>query len=126
MSESTDQIALFAWAAMNESRYPELAALHAIPNAGGYTGGFKQNFLRVLRMLQQGVRQGVPDISLPVPRGGYHGLYIEMKSGRNRPTDEQLCWATLLWELGHAVTFAWGWEAARDDLMAYLEGRWGC
>jgi hypothetical protein len=31
------------------------------------------------RLTTEGVRRGVPDICLPVARGGYHGVYIELK-----------------------------------------------
>mgnify|MGYP004433785991 CR=1 FL=1 len=32
---------------------------------------------------RQGVKAGVPDLHLPVARGGYNGLYIELKVGSN-------------------------------------------
>ena len=41
---------------------------------------------------KEGVKRGVPDICLPVSRGKYHGLYIEMKAGKNKPSKEQKEW----------------------------------
>lgn len=36
-----------------------------------------------------GLKSGVPDICLPVPSNGFHGLYIELKFGANKATEKQ-------------------------------------
>jgi hypothetical protein len=36
-----------------------------------------------------GVRSGFPDLILCVARGGYHGLFIELKTAKGRQTDNQ-------------------------------------
>ena len=69
-SETTEQIGLINWARANEEYVPELQLLHHIPNEGIRTNG------PVLKAA--GMKAGVPDLSLPVPRRGFHGLYIEM------------------------------------------------
>ena len=58
-----------------------------------------------------GVKKGVPDLCLPVARGRYHGLYIELKTptGRERLNAEG-CFA----EICH------GWESAAKVLAWYL------
>ena len=66
---------------------------------------------------------GVPDLCLPVARGGYHGLYIEMKAGKNKPTEKQLWWIENLKKQGYAVSVCWGFEAARMELEKYLKLR---
>jgi len=76
--ESDHQIALFQWVSYQLKRYPELELLYHIPN-GGYR--YKTT---ARRLKAEGVKAGVPDICLPVPRGGYHGLYIEMKAGKKQ------------------------------------------
>ena len=47
------------------------------------------------------MQKGYPDLFLAVPRGGYHGLYVELKSNRGRLTDEQEMMLALLAEQGY-------------------------
>lgn len=70
-SESVTQICLFRWAAFMQGQYPELALMYHIPNEG------KRSRSAGARMKQEGLKPGVPDVCLPVPRGPYHGLYGE-------------------------------------------------
>lgn len=68
-----------------------------------------------------GVKRGVPDISLPVARGGYHGLYIELKYDTGRPTAEQKEWHDALIEQGYKAVFCWGFESAIEVIKEYLK-----
>lgn len=52
-------------------------------------------------MRSEGLKSGVPDLCLPVARSGYHGLYIELKAGKNKPTDNQLAWLEVLEAQGY-------------------------
>lgn len=45
--------------------------------------------LTALRMKREGVVAGVPDLFLSLPRGGWHGMYIEIKFGKNKLTQRQ-------------------------------------
>lgn len=112
--EHDEQVALFEWAGMQECVYPELRLLHAIPN-GGWRAKKTGVWLKA-----EGVKPGVPDVCLPVPRGGYNGLYIEMKYGRNKLTENQQAWALALRQYGYDVAVCWSFEEARDHIEAYL------
>jgi hypothetical protein len=68
----------------------------------------------------EGVRAGVPDLCLPVARKGYHGLYLELKVGRNTISDLQEQWIDALREQGYFVDVAWGWQAAAQVIADYL------
>lgn len=81
--EDTEQIKVIRWAAGAECRYPELRWLHHIPNGGTRDGA------EAGKLKDMGVKRGVSDLCLPFPHGRYHGLYIEMKYGKNRLTEDQ-------------------------------------
>ena len=115
MNEHQHQVALFDWARMNERPYPELTLLYANPLGG------KRPKRTAARMKAEGAKAGIPDITLPVARAGYHGLYIEMKVGRNKPTESQRWWLDALAMEGYRTTVCYSWEEARDVLIAYLQ-----
>lgn len=65
-------------------QYPKLdRLLFAVPN-GGYRSRFEAAILN-----GEGVVSGVSDLILLIPSNRYASLCIEMKSGRNRQTDNQ-------------------------------------
>lgn len=112
--EAAEQTALFEWAAMQEGKYPELAMMYHVPNGGS------RNPYEAANLKRQGVKAGVPDVWLPVPRGEYHGLVIEMKAGSNKPTKDQLWWIANLTRQGYFVTVCYTWSAASKKIIEYL------
>lgn len=115
-TESEEQQALFQWAKLQECAHPELALLHHVPN-GGYRSPKTATVLKA-----EGVKAGVPDVCLPVARGGYFGLYIEMKIKGNKPSNAQLWWIDKLQKEGYLVWVCYGFEAAKEKILGYLEG----
>jgi len=70
--EGMEQAALMMEIAV---RYPQAAKLiYHVPN-----GGHRHKQVAI-ELKKQGVRAGVPDLVLPMARGGYFGLYIEFKA----------------------------------------------
>ena len=61
-SEHQEQSLLFQWAELAKGQYPELGLLFAIPNAGGYKGGYGSNVRLVMRAKREGVKKGVPKL----------------------------------------------------------------
>ena len=51
----------------------------------------------------------------------YAGLYIEMKYGKNKPTDNQKQWIADLTKQGYKVVICWSGEEATQVLEAYLQ-----
>ena len=114
-TEHQEQCALFEWAAWMESRWPELRLLHAIPNGG------KRDIRTAAMLKAEGVKPGVPDICLPVPRGDCHGLYIELKRRKGGTVSkEQQAWIAALMEQKYCCAVCHGWEAARDEILRYM------
>ena len=86
------QSAFFRWVRSPEARavYPGLDVCYAVPNAGGFSGGYRANVARVARLRAEGVEPGPPDVNLDAPRKGFAGLRIEFNAGKNRHTPAQL------------------------------------
>lgn len=82
-------------------------------------GGFR-NPVEARIFYGQGVRAGWPDYGLDMPRGGYHGLRLELKAGDNTPSTEQLEILSNLERQGYFVKVAWGFEEAKDAIERYL------
>jgi hypothetical protein len=71
-----------------------------------------------------GVKSGVPDLFLPVPRGKYHGLWIEMKRTEDgKVSENQKWWIGALNKLGYRAEVCYGAEQAIKLLTEYLEMR---
>lgn len=113
-NEETEQITLFRWAAFAENKYPELKLMYHVPNEG------KRSVRAGSKLKQAGLKSGVPDIVLPVARGGYIGLYIELKYGRNKTTENQKDWLRDLCRQNHLTAVCYGWEQAKDLIESYL------
>lgn len=114
-SEDTEQMGVIDWANWNTNRFPELRLLFHVPNGG------KRDVKEAARFKAMGVKAGVPDLCLPVARGGYAGLYIEMKYGKNKPTDNQKQWIADLTKQGYKVAVCWSGEKATQILETYLQ-----
>lgn len=112
--EEIEQTYLFQWAYFMENRYPELRLMFHVPNGG------KRNLSEAKRLKAAGVKSGVPDLFLPVARGKWFGLFIEMKYGKNTTTKNQKEWIADLTEQGYRVEVCYGWEQASKIIEEYL------
>lgn len=112
-SEETEQIHLMVWCRWAQSKYPELETIYHVPNEGKRS----ERYGSLLKKM--GLKPGVPDIHLPVARGKYSGLYIELKKVGGKPTDNQLYWLELLERYGNCVAVCEGAERAEQVISAY-------
>lgn len=115
MNEHDHQVALFQWAEWQSGAMPELKLMFAIPNGGA------RNIVVATKLKAEGVRAGVPDIMLPVPRGLYHGLFIELKKPKGTVQPNQREWIAALGLQGYRSVICYGWEEAKDTVLAYLK-----
>lgn len=95
---------------INQGQHPELAWLYAIPNE-------RMDPKERVRMAAEGAKAGVPDLCLPVARGGYFGLYMESKVNGQQPRPEQDEWLQALAENGYYCQVCQGY----DELIATVE-----
>lgn len=113
--EDDNQEAIFGWCRVHEREYPELKLLYHIPNEGYRTKAY------AIALQRRGVKSGVPDLFLPVARGGFHGLYIELKVGKNKASENQKKWIDDLSKQGYLAVVRYGYKAAVEMLVKYLE-----
>lgn len=116
-TEDAEQAALFQWAAACNRN--DLDLMYAIAN-----GGYRKK-TTAGRLKATGVKAGVPDICLPVARGGYFGMYVELKRVKGSKTSEcQKEWMAALNAQGYLAIVCYGWEEARKMIVQYLSGPW--
>lgn len=114
-SEDTEQITVIHWAMCQTAAHPELKWLHHCPNGGS------RNKSEAVKLKQMGVKAGVSDLFLPYPKGAYCGLYIEMKYGNNRLTENQKDFIKDMTEAGYYTAVCYTAEAAISMIKKYLE-----
>lgn len=153
-NEHSHQAALFCWVAMamnrgfeaandmaayanvgNAERYGvaqavgELRWYHAIPNGGSRGDTVKSARIQGGMMKAEGVKPGVADTFLPVHRGAWPGLYIEMKKPAERPkragssggvSELQSEFGTFVKAQGFGWVVCYSWREAADILQQYL------
>ena len=113
--EYIEQRTVFELCAVLKGQYPELALLFHIPNGG------RRDAAEAANLKKQGVKPGVPDLFLPVPRGDYHGLFIELKRrDGGRLSETQKGWLLALERQGYAAVVCHGARDAVDVLIKYL------
>lgn len=123
-TEFAEQTALFQWCALNVGKYPDLKWYYAIKNEEKSGSVIRGNRSRI-----SGTKKGVSDTCLPVKRGAYSGLYLELKrlslkpkkKGRGGVSDEQLEFGAFVQSQGFGFVVCYGWEEAAKILVQYLE-----
>jgi hypothetical protein len=125
--EYNEQKKVFEWAAnpLILYQHPELECLlYGNMNTQVLTSAVQQG-----RWKAAGGKAGIPDIFLAVARGGYHGLYIEMKKPSLKPvrptskggvSDVQLKVIEQLREQGYRVAVCYFANEAINIIDKYL------
>ncbi|HPB98054.1 MAG TPA: VRR-NUC domain-containing protein [Polyangiaceae bacterium] len=117
MTEHEEQVALMRLVDMHKGRWPELGMLFAVPNGGD------RNPIVGKKLKAEGVRKGVPDLCLCLPRGGYHGLFIELKrQKKSQISPDQVRWISALREQGYRAEICLGAAAAWEVISDYMRG----
>ena len=132
--EHDEQVKVFEWAEIASLKFPALKMLLAIPNGAFYGGHWSV----ANKMKAEGVKKGVPDIFLPVKKIDvglevvvndelseqfgkvWCGLWIEMKAGKNKPSEQQKWWLEQLEKQGYVTRVCYSAEEAIDEIAEYL------
>jgi hypothetical protein len=114
-SEDAEQALLFEWA----SYHPSLRWLFAVPNGG------RRDALEARRLKKQGVKSGVSDIFLPIAKGEYHGMFIEMKrrrvDGPSQVSASQRDFQIVMAGSGYKAVVCFGADEAIKEITNYLK-----
>lgn len=116
-TEYAEQCSIFRRAQLHSRQWPELRFLN------GSMTGVRLTIGQAVKSKNTGMKRGFPDIFLPVKRGNYSGLFIELKrikGGRIDP--EQKIWATMLISQDYRHEFCKGADAAWEVIIDYLNG----
>lgn len=108
-TELQDQIKLCTWMTKQGIKF------YAIPNGG------HRHLYEAINLKRSGVQSGVPDLCIPIPSGGYHGCYLELKREKGgKLSDNQHYWIEFLRDKNYYVQVAHGFEEAREIVAHYL------
>ncbi len=112
--ESQEQRVLIQWAKRMEKQFPDLKYLHCSLN------GVHLTVIQASCAKQQGMLAGVPDLFLPTKRDCYSGIFIEMKFGKNKPTQAQQDFLEYVTTQGFYAVVCYSWLEAKNVLEEYL------
>lgn len=143
--ESRMQRTLMERIAASSNLDRRLRLIFAIPNGGSRAAFTNRKGIRIspeaIRMKAEGMKPGVPDLFLPVPIAAlrvcpfspmgdrnyvvnFHGLFLELKAGKNTPSPAQELWIEELRKEHYRVAVVWdSWETAFAVIESYLAGK---
>lgn len=111
-TESNEQIAAMDWL---RAQHPNIAehTLH-IGNERKAT-----HFAGYI-MKRMGVLKGASDLFMAWPSGGYHGLFIEVKSKTGRPSSFQKAFLQRMRDVGYRAEICYGAEEVINTMKEYI------
>jgi len=111
--ETVLQIAFFRWL---EEQHPEIYDM-SFASAGGMRTGMQT----AIEMRDMRYKKGTPDVMILIPRKGYHGLILEIKTLKRYATPEQKDIIAKLNKEGYNAQIVKGWEALLIAVKTYFE-----
>ena len=87
----------------------------AVPNGG------HRNKATAIFLKKEGVLAGIPDTFIPVARKNFHGLFVEFKAEKNKPTINQLKVMDKLRDEGYMCVVCYSFEKFKEIVNDYLK-----
>ncbi len=110
--EASHQIMLFDWIRLQKHLAPYC---FSIPNER------KTSIQNGAHLKRMGLMPGASDIFVAIPTENYHGLFIEMKYGKNKPTANQLKFQENMRDRGYKTAICYGFDEAKKEIETYLK-----
>lgn len=111
-TESNEQIAAMDWLRLQHPKIAEHTLHIGNERKASYYAGYI--------MKRMGVLKGASDLFVAWPNGGYHGLFIEVKSKKGKPTPEQLAFIERMNAVGYHACVCYGAEEIINTITWYL------
>ena len=111
-SESNEQIAAMDWLRLQHPKIAEHTLHIGNERKTSYYAGYI--------MKRMGVLKGASDLFMAWPSGGYHGLFIEVKSKIGKPTPEQKAFIQRMRDVGYKAEVCYGAEEVISTMQAYI------
>lgn len=112
ISEHQEQVMLITWFRMQYKQYKY--HLWAIPNGGS------RHIVTAVNLKAEGVLAGVSDLFLMIPKGEYHGMFIEMKAKGGNLSDKQKDFMGAATLMGYQAVVCYGFDEAKEAITKYL------
>ena len=119
LSEHDEQVSVINWCFNHTVYHPELDLIFAIPN-GAMLGGGRIGAIRANALKAEGMRPGVCDLFLPVARGKWHGMFIEMKTKIGKLSENQKEFIAGVEAQGYFTVVCYGADEAQEQLNYYI------
>lgn len=127
-TERQEQVKYIRWFKRQYKKYEK--AIFSNPNGADISGHSTRGLsvktvkaIKMNKMKEEGFKPGVSDVQLTVPKGGYHGLWIEMKRANGKEkdvSDDQMDHIILMRDLGHKAEWAAGADEAIRITKEYM------
>lgn len=111
-TESNEQIAAMDWL---REQYPKIAQ-HTLHIGNERKASYYAGYI----MKRMGVLKGASDLFMAWPNGGYHGLFIEVKSKIGKPSAEQKAFLDRMKDVGYKTKICYGAEEVISTMQDYL------
>ena len=89
--------------------------IFAIPNGGA------RHIVTAVKLKAEGVLAGVPDLFLMVPKGEWHGMFIEMKAKTGNVSDKQKDFMAAANAMNYKTIVCYGFDDAKTSIINYLQ-----
>lgn len=110
-SEHDLQVACVNWFRL---QYPN-EIIYAVPNGG------QRNVIVASKLKSEGVLSGVSDLFVMLSKGGFHGLYIEMKRKGGKLTDNQKEFFKTATNKGYLCSKCESFEDFHNTITTYMK-----
>lgn len=110
--EDREMLLLFDWIRLRPDIHP-----YAWHTANERRTSIQQG----VKLKRLGVKAGVADVTIAIPRNGLHGIFIEMKAGKGKLTPKQKEFLDNMTSQGYLAVCCHGFEAAKQVIETYLK-----